>query len=351
MSINISREPFGEMPDGRVVEKYTLASAGGAELSVVTYGGTILSIRVPDKHGKLGDVTLGYGSLPAMRAGGGYMNALIGRYANRISGASFELDGKTYSLAANDGGNSLHGGSVGFDQKIWDAEIIGGGVRLTLTSPDGDEGYPGELSVSVTYTLSDEGTVGILYEARTDRSTIVNLTNHAYFNLSGPGYPDLDQHSIYINADAITPVLSSGCIPTGKLMPVDGTPFDLRKPRNIIEGLALQASDEQMTFGVGYDHNFALNGTGMRLAAEVNDAASGRIMKVFTDQPGVQFYSGNHINSPVIGKAGVPYRYRQGFCLETQDFPDAPHHQSFPSVALRPGEKYRRETLFAFSAE
>ncbi|MDR1570103.1 MAG: galactose mutarotase [Oscillospiraceae bacterium] len=351
MAVKITRKPFGELPDGAKADAFTLTNESGASVSFTAYGGTILSILVPDRAGELGDVTLGYPSLAAMRVAGGYMNALVGRYANRIGGASFELDGKTYRLAANDGVNHLHGGAVGFDKKIWRADEIKGGVRLGIISPDGEEGYPGELSVAVTYTWNDANELGILYEAVSDGRTILNLTNHAYFNLSGPSYPNLDRHSIRVDADAITAVSGAGCIPTGERLPVENTPLDLRSLRNISEGLSEESTNEQMRFGSGYDHNYIINGAGMRLAAEAVDFLSGRTMRVYTDQPGVQFYSGNHISGTTIGKAGVPYRRRQGFCLETQNFPDAIHHPDFPSCVLSPGEVYRRETRFAFGTD
>lgn len=346
--MKIERTLFGALPDGAAVDKVTMTNARGASVEILTLGGNLLSIRVPDRKGTLGDVTLGYDNIPAIRAASGYMGMLIGRFANRIGGARFELDGKTYSLAGNDHGNHLHGGTQGFDKKIWEAKTLADGVRLSLTSPDGDEGYPGNMRVTVTYTWNDANELGLHYEAVCDQKTILNLTNHAYFNLSGPECPSIEGHDIRVDADAITAVASERCIPTGELRPVEGTPFDLRAFRNIGEGLSHQAEDEQMTFGNGYDHNFVLNGSGLRLCAEVRDDASGRLMKVHTDQPGVQFYCGNSINSLERGKAGVPYRFRQGLCLETQTFPDGIHHPNFPSCVLLPGAKFESRTFFAF---
>lgn len=346
--MKIDSTPFGQLPCGTPVERYTMTNAQGACVELLTLGGMLLSIKVPDKNGTLGDVLLGYDNIPAIRSASGYMGMLIGRFANRIGGAAFELDGKAYSLAANNHENHLHGGLHGFDKKVWAAEVISDGIRLRITSPDGEEGYPGTLSVMVTYTWSDQNELGIHYEASCDAKTILNLTNHAYFNLSGPESPSIEGHDIRILADAITAVENSRCIPTGILRPVADTPFDLREFRNVGEGLAQQASDEQMTFGNGYDHNFVLNGSGLRLTAELRDQASGRLMKVYTDQPGVQFYSGNSIDTPELGKAGVPYRFRQGLCLETQTFPDGIHHPNFPSCVLEPGEAFDSRTIFAF---
>ncbi|MDR1598734.1 MAG: galactose mutarotase [Oscillospiraceae bacterium] len=344
----VTREPFGRAPDGTPVDQFTITNASGASVSLVTLGGTITSINVPDRDGKLGDVVLGYDNLAATRVAGGYMNALIGRVCNRIGGARFTLNGEEYRLARNDKGNHLHGGAVGFDKHIWEAEIIGQGVRLTTVSPDGEEGYPGSLSVAVTYTFTDDNALSIQYEASTDKDTVVNLTNHAYFNLEGLGSRTIADHEMMIDADSVTAVASADCIPTGELYPVAGTPLDLRGFRNLGEALSLEKTDPQMIRGVGFDHNYVLNGKGFRLAAMVRSPASGRVMRVDTDAPGVQFYSGNHIRGEVIGKAGVPYEYRQGFCLETQNWPDAINRPNFPDSVLRPGQQYSTKTTFTF---
>lgn len=347
-AIKITQEPFGKLKDGCAVTKYTLTNASGAYVSFVDYGGHIVELVVPDASGKLSDIVLGYDTIDTVTTGGGYMNALVGRYANRIGGASFELDGKVYTLAANNGANHLHGGIVGFDKRIWTSKAVDDGVELCLVSEDGDEGYPGTLSVSVIYRWSEDNALTIEYAATCDKRTIMNLTNHAYFNLAGLAAQSLATHEIRINADAITPVSSPACIPTGELMRVDGTPFDLRSFRNIREGLEGIGTNEQMKFGNGYDHNFVLNGKGLREACVVRESSTGREMVVTTDAPGVQFYSGNSIKGDTIGKAGRPYAARQGFCLETQNFPDSIHHAAFPSPVLSPGETYRTTTRFSF---
>jgi aldose 1-epimerase len=349
-SINIERKPFGTMPDGQPVERLTLTNKSGAGVSFTTLGGAIISIIVPDRDGNLGDVVLGYDNAPAMLTAGGYMNALIGRVANRIGGASFTLDGVKYQLAANDHGNHLHGGKAGFDKRVWDASILpsGDGARLTLVSPDGDENYPGELRVSVTYTWSGANELDIHYEASTDKTTILNLTNHAYFNLEGLSSQTISDHDITIDSSHITAVADKECIPTGELYPVENTPLDLRGYRNMGEALALESTDPQMSNGVGFDHCYILKQEGFRKAASVRSSKSGRVIRVDTDAPGVQFYSGNHIKGGVAGKAGIPYVYRQGFCLETQNWPDAVNHPAFPSPILKPGGRYSTRTRFTF---
>lgn len=347
----MQKQPMGTLPDGTEITKYRLENGSGAYAEISTLGGCLLSLVVPDGRGKMGDVLLGYEDIPSIQRAEGYMGMLIGRYANRIGGASFALHGKTYTLAANDGENHLHGGLKGFDKKVWDAQVDGSALVLRLHSPDGDEGYPGALDVKVTYVFGEDNALRIAYEAKADQDTIINLTNHAYFNLSGPQSESIGEHHMQINADRITAVASRACIPTGQLMAVDGTPFDLRKPLRIGEGLARQSEDTQMQYGNGYDHNFVLQGYDgtLRRACVVYDPASGRTMEVWTDQPGVQFYSGNSIGGDVPGKLGVPYRKRQGFCLETQHFPDSVHHENFPSCVLKAGEVYRTATEYRFS--
>jgi len=349
----ITSASMGNLPCGTEVRAFTLQNASGASMKVSSLGGCLLSIVVPDQKGRLSDVTLGYPALETLAQAGGYMGFLIGRFGNRIGGAQFELNGKTYALAKNDGENHLHGGLKGFDKRVWGAEIKGDTLALTLRSPDGEEGYPGTLDVTVTYSFSDENTLGIRYEAVCDQDTVLNLTNHVYFNLSGPDCQTLDSHEILINADAFTEVSSPACIPTGRLAPVEGTPLDLRAFRNIGEGLALEERDTQMRYGGGYDHNFVLRGWDqtLRQAAIVRDKATGRRLETWTDQPGVQFYSGNFIKDDRPGKCGPPYRRRQGFCLETQHYPDSVHHQNFPTCVLRKGEKYETVTEYRFSAE
>ncbi|MEG0766780.1 MAG: aldose epimerase family protein [Clostridia bacterium] len=345
----LTKKPFGSLPTGETVALYTLTNTRGASVCIATYGGTLVSINVPDASGLFGDVLLGYDQLDAMRQASGYMGMLIGRFANRIGGAQFSLGGKTYQLAANNGVNHLHGGVHGLHHKVWEATAGDDCLILRCESPDGEENYPGTLAVQVTYTWSETCALGIHYQAVCDQDTVINLTNHAYFNLSGPACPTILQHEIQIDAEAITAVADSACIPTGELRPVADTPFDLRTFRTIGEGL--DQADEQLRFGNGYDHNFVLYPAqgGVRRIAQVRDRASGRQMEVYTDQPGVQFYTGNSIKSDFPGKLGVPYHARQGLCLETQTFPDGIHHPTFPSCVLKAGDTFDSTTRFGFS--
>lgn len=346
----ITRASMGVLPCGTEVFCYTLQNDDGAYAKVSTLGGCILAIYVRNREGKLSDVTLGYDTLETLRQGGGYMGFLIGRYANRIGGASFSLNGRTYTLAKNDGENHLHGGVKGFDKVVWTPEVKGETLLLSMESPDGDEGYPGTLKVQVAYTFTPDNTLRIRYEAVCDQDTIINLTNHVYFNLSGPACATISGHTMQIHADAFTEVSSRACIPTGRLHPVEGTPFDLRIPRNVGEGLALEDTDIQMRYGNGYDHNFVIKGYDgtLKQAAVVQDPATGRRMETWTDQPGVQFYTGNSIQGDTPGKCGAPYTFRQGFCLETQRYPDSIHHADFPSCVLKKGEKYETMTEYRF---
>jgi aldose 1-epimerase len=339
------------------VTLFTLANAHGMELRAVSYGGIILSLQVPDREGRLGDVALGYDDLAGYLAETPYFGAIIGRYGNRIGGASFPLDGEAYSLAANDGTNHLHGGRVGFDKVVWNTEPFeneeGVGVVFSRTSPDGEEGYPGNLSVQVTYTLTDRNELIFDYLATTDAATPVNLTQHTYFNLAGHGSGDVLGHHLLINASRYTPV-DEGLIPTGELAPVEGTPFDFRTSHTI--GERIESDDIQMVRGGGYDHNWILDreeaGEGEpTLAVRVEEPTSGRLMAVYTTEPGVQFYSGNFLDGSITGKDGVVYTHRTGFCLETQHFPDSPNQPGFPSTILRPGEEYRSRTVYRFSTE
>lgn len=347
----IKKTSMGTLPDGVEIFRYRLVNAGGAYADISTLGGCLMALHVPDRAGTLDDVLLGYETIEGMRTASGYMGMLIGRFGNRIGGATFELNGKTYVLAKNNGENHLHGGNVGFDKKVWEAEKSGDALVLTLRSPDGDEGYPGTLDVKVTYTLTDQNVLRIRYEAVCDQDTIINLTNHAYFNLAGPGCTSIEGHTMQMNADTIVAVSDSACIPTGELMPVDHTPFDLRQMRNLGEGLSHQKDDKQMQYGNGYDHNFVIRGWdgSLQLACVVEAEATGRRMETWTDQPGVQFYSGNSISGNIPGKLGVPYVFRQGFCLETQHFPDSVHHPDFPSCVLKKGDKYDTTTEYRFS--
>jgi aldose 1-epimerase len=347
---SVTRAPYGRTPDGAPVEVYTLTNAGGLEVRAITYGAYVVSLRTPDRQGRLDDVVLGFDTLEGYLASGSHMGSVIGRYGNRIAGARFTLDGKTHSLAANDGVNHIHGGVKGFDRHVWAAEEVrqGGdvGVRFTLVSPDGDEGYPGRLQTAVTYTLTPGNELVVDYAATTDRPTHVNLTQHSYFNLAGQGHADILDHVLTIHADRYTPV-AAGLIPTGPPAPVEGTPFDFREPTRI--GARIDREHEQLRLGRGYDHNYVVNraGPGLVPAARVVDPSSGRVMEVSTTEPGVQLYTGNWLGEEK-GKGGRVYPRRSGFCLETQHYPDSPNRPDFPSTVLRPGETYRSKTVFAF---
>jgi aldose 1-epimerase len=354
-STGVGKQPFGATPDGVPVDVYTLTNAGGVEVRAISYGGIILSLRVPDRDGKLGDVVLGCDTLDGYLEDSSYLGAIIGRYGNRIAGGRFTLDGQGYSLAVNNGPNALHGGLVGFDKVVWRAESFhndeGVGVVFSYTSPDGDEGYPGTLEVRVTYTLTDANQLIFDYHAVTDRATPVNLTQHSYFNLAGDGAGDILGHELMLNASHFTPI-DSTLIPTGEIRSVAGTPFDFRTPSAI--GARIDADDEQIRFGGGYDHNFVLErdeSESPALAARVYEPTSGRVMEVFTTEPGVQFYSGNFLDGTITGKDGQLYRHRSGFCLETQHYPDSPNRPEFPSTILRPGQEYRSRTVYAFSVQ
>ena len=348
----VKREPFGQTPDSQAVELLTLTNAHGMEVRAMTYSGIIISLKVPDRNGTLGDVVLGYDSLAGYVKGSPYFGAIVGRYGNRIARARFTLDGKTYTLAANNGPNALHGGLRGFDKVVWHAETFrkdsGAGVVFTFTSPDGDQGYPGTLTTAVTYTLTDANELIVDYHATTDKATPVNLTQHTYFNLAGAGKGDVLGHRLMLAADSMTPI-DSTLIPTGAIAPVAGTPFDFRTATAI--GARIDAPDAQIHNAGGYDHNFVLNraGPGLIHVAHVLEPTSGRTLDVSTTEPGVQFYTGNFLDGSNVGKGGVAYRKHDGFCLETQHFPDSPNHPNFPSTILRPGAVYRSRTVFAFS--
>jgi aldose 1-epimerase len=335
--------------DGHDVDSFTL-TGGGVEVRTIGYGATITSIRVPDRDGRVADVVLGFDSIDGYLGQHPHFGVVVGRYANRIAKGRFTLDGRTYQLATNDGPNHLHGGVKGFDKAVWKGEPIeqsgAAGVVYTYTSADGEEGYPGTLTVRVTYTLSASKELSVEYEATTDKPTPINLSQHTYFNLSG-GDGDILGHELTIDADRFTPV-DATLIPTGELAPVDKTPFDFRKPTPV--GARINADHEQLRYGKGYDHNFVLNGASgtLRHAARVVDPASGRTLDVSTTEPGVQFYSGNFLDGTIRGKSGRVYQRRSALCLETQHFPDSPNHPSFPSTILRPGERFQSKTVFAF---
>ncbi len=342
----VTIQEFGKTPDGKAVEIYTLANSKGMEARITTYGGRVVSLKTPDKNGKFGDIVLGFDSLDGYLGDNPYFGALIGRYGNRIGKGRFQLDGQEYKLAVNNGENSLHGGIKGFDKVVWTAKEAGDGIELTYPSKDGEEGYPGNLTSTVKYTLTDADELKIEYTATTDKPTVLNLTNHSYFNLAGEGSGTNLAHRVTIFADAFTPV-DAGLIPTGKLQPVDGTPFDFRKETAI--GDRIDANDEQIKLGGGYDHNYVLNGTGMKHAASVYEPTSGRVMDVYTDQPAMQFYTGNFLDGTIKGKGGKVYPRRAAFCMETQHYPDSPNKPAFPSVLLRPGERYHTVTTYKFS--
>ncbi len=348
----IVKTTFGTLPDGQTADYYTLRNKNGMEIKITNYGGIITHLMAPDKNGTFEDVVLGYDSLGGYLKASPYFGALVGRYGNRIGKAKFTLEGKTYSLLANNGPNSLHGGKVGFDKVIWKAELIDNdsALKLSYISKDGEEGFPGTLNTEVVYRLTDNNELEIEYTATTDKPTIVNLTNHTYFNLTG-GKRDILGHQVSIYADKFVPV-DNTLIPTGSLQDVKGTPFDFLQPTEIGSRID-DPKDEQIKFGGGYDHCWVLNESGdsLRLASTAYEPTSGRYMETFTTEPGVQFYTGNFLNGSITGKNGVVYGKRSGFCFETEHFPDSPNQPSFPSVVLRPGETYKTKTVYKFSTK
>ncbi len=349
--MSIEKNYFGTLPDGTTVDIFKLKNSKNMVVEIINFGGIIVSIQVPDKNESIDDVALGYRQLDNYINNDGYIGALIGRHANRIENAQFELNGKLYDLVKNDGRNHLHGGSVGLHNVVWKAEIINDGegdkLELTHTSPDGEENYPGTLNVKVEYSLTEENELKIEYFAVSDKDTVVNLTNHAYFNLAGHASGDVLKHHMYINADFFTPV-NNECLPTGEIKSVKNTPMDFSEFKVIAEGI--NSSDEQIICGKGYDHNWVLNTNGdlKKVAAELYDPQSGRVMQVFTTKPGIQFYSGNFLNDNLIGKDNAVYRKRAGLCLETQFFPNAMKHKHFPSPVLKAGEEYHYITIYKF---
>lgn len=348
-SSEVTKKPFGKLADGTQVDLYTLTD-GRVEVGIMTYGGVIVTIKTPDRNGKVADITLGFDDLAGYvgAANKTYFGAIIGRYANRLAHGAFKLDGKSYQVPKNDGENSLHGGTKGFNSYVWQAKQISNGVELTHVSPAGDMGFPGKLTATVRYTLNNSG-LQIEYSATTDAPTVLNLTNHAYFNLAGQASGDVLKHQLTLHAARYTPV-DGGLIPTGELAPVAGTPFDFQAPHAI--GERIGQSNEQLKLGRGYDHNFVLeNGGKVGLAATMTEPTSGRVLEVFTDQPGIQFYSGNFLDGGLKGKGGFAYQKRGGFCLETQHFPDSPNHANFPSTELKPGETFHSVTIYRFSAK
>jgi aldose 1-epimerase len=350
----LTSQPYGKTSDGAQVTIYTLTNAKGVEARIMNYGAIIVSLKVPDRQGHLDDVVLGFDAIDGYLGEHPHFGAVVGRYGNRIAKGHFTLDGHEYTLAINNGANSLHGGNKGFDKQVWTAKTMeskeGPSLALTYVSKDGEEGYPGTLTSTVTYTLTNTNELRLHYQATTDKATVLNLTNHSYFNLAGAGNGDILGHLLTLHADKFTPV-DSGLIPTGELRTVDGTPFDFRKPTAI--GARINQAEEQVKLGGGYDHNFVVNGAAgtLRPAARVSDPQSGRVLEVLTTEPGVQFYTGNFLDGTIKGKGGKVYNKRFAFCLETQHFPDSPNRPAFPSTVLKPGAKYDTTTVFRFSTE
>jgi aldose 1-epimerase len=349
---SVSQAPFGTLPDGTAVELFTLVNDNGMEVRATNLGGIITALLVPDSTGKLGDIVLGMPSFDGYLKNSPYFGAIIGRYGNRIGRAQFKLDDKTFKLPANDGPNTLHGGVKGFDKVVWQAETFkkddSVGVIFSYTSKDGEEGFPGNLQTRVTYTLTDKNELAFDYHATTDQPTVVNLTQHTYFNLAGEGNGDVLGHEVTINANEYTPV-NARLIPTGKLEPVTDTPFDFRN--KVAIGARITADNPQLKFGSGYDHNFVIKRKepGLALAARVAEPSTRRVMEVHTTEPGVQFYTGNFLDDSISGKSGKPYGKHSGFCLETQHYPNSPNQADFPSTTLRPGEEYNSKTVYTFS--
>lgn len=349
---HVQQAVFGRTPDGREIDVFTLTNAHGVEVKLMNYGAAITSLKTPDREGHFGQIVLGFDTLDPYLAGVPYFGAVVGRYGNRIARGHFTLDGHTYTLATNNAPNHLHGGDRGFDKRVWDARSFedekGPGVAFTYVSADGEEGYPGQLTARVTYQLGADDTLTISYEATTTKPTPVNLTNHAYFNLSGDARRDILGEQLTIHADRFTPV-DDTLIPTGELKAVANTPFDFRQPTAI--GARIEADDAQLKAGHGYDHNWVLNQAQpaqMTDAAELYDPQSGRVLQIRTTEPGIQFYSGNFLDGSLNGR-GVTFAHRWALCLETQHFPDSPNHPNFPSTILRPGETYRSQTVLTFS--
>lgn len=348
---SVSSADYGATPDGESVRIHTLTNSAGIEVRVITYGGIIVSLRTPDRDGDFDDIVLGFDSLDGYLAKHPYFGTLVGRYANRISNGRFTLDGVEYKLAQNNNDNHIHGGIKGFDKVVWRDRPFEGengvGIVLEYTSADGEEGYPGTLDVQVTYTLNGNNELVCDYRATTDRATPINLTQHSYFNLAGQGTGNVLRHLLELNAAAFTPN-DAELIPTGEVRPVEGTPFDFRTEMPI--GARINSQDEQIQVGGGYDHNFVVNqkDEGPSLAARVREPVSGRVMEVYTTEPGVQFYTGNFLDGTLTGKGGRVYERRFGFCLETQHYPDSPNRPEFPSTILRPGETYESRTVFKF---
>ena len=350
----IKKESFGKTTGGEQIELYSLTNKKGMEVSITNFGATVVTLKVPDRSGKAADIVLGYDTLDGYENGTSYFGATVGRYGNRIAGGKFSIDGKTYTLPKNNGENTLHGGIVGFNKRVWKAREIaskeGESLEMTYLSADGEEGFPGNLSAKVVFTLpAERNELRIDYTATTDKDTVLNLTNHSYFNLSGEGSGDILDHVMTLHSKQFTPV-DKTLIPTGELKNVGGTPMDFNSATAI--GKRINENDEQLVFGKGYDHNWVLTraGGGLSMAAEAYDPKSGRKLEVLTTEPGVQFYSGNFLDG-AKGKGNKPYPQRAAFCLETQHFPDSPNHANFPSTLLKPNAVFHSQTVFRFSAK
>ena len=351
--MSISSQPFGTTKDGHKVSLYTLKNSHGMEAKITNYGGIIVSLTAADKAGKFADVVLGFDKFSDYESRNPFFGAITGRYANRIAKGRFSLNGQEYKLAVNNGPNSLHGGKIGFDKKVWHASEIsksnGVGLELTYTSADGEEGYPGNLKCTVTYVLTNDNALEIRYLATTDKATVVNLTNHSYFNLAGEGSGPITGHEVMINADSYTPT-DDNLIPLGQIAPVSGTPLDFTSWHKI--GSRIEESFPALKQGLGYDHNFVISGgNGLKIAARVKDPKSGRVMEVHTTEPGVQFYTSNHMSKIAGAKNGHTYDFRHAYCFETQHFPDSPNHPEFPTTTLNPGDTYQQTCIYKFSAE
>ena len=353
MITDVLKESFGTLPDGTAVDIFTLRNSNGMEARITNYGGIVVSLTAPDRNGKFADVVLGYDTLAQyVENNSAYFGAIIGRYGNRIALGEFVLGRATYKLAVNNGPNHLHGGIKGFDKIVWKArpfeKAVFPALELTYVSKDGEEGYPGKLAVKAVYTLTDDNALQLEYTATTDRETLCNLTHHSYFNLAGAG--DILNHELYLAADRMTPA-DANSIPTGEFRPVAGTPFDFTKPTPV--GARIEEDDEQLKFAKGYDHNFIVNKPPGKLGllGTVYDPSSGRFMEALSTEPGVQLYTGNYLNSSMIGKGGRPYQMRNGLCLEPQHYPDSPHNPKFPTTILSPGKKYKNTIIYRFSVK
>ena len=346
-----TKENFETTIDGKPVSLYTLKNKNGIELKVTNYGARFVSLLTPDKEGKFADITLGFNTIEEYKTDDMYLGCVVGRYANRIEKGKFSLNGKEYTLFVNNGPNTLHGGDKGFDKVVWDAVQDGNTITFTYVSPDGEEGYPGTVTVSKKLTLTDEDELHIDYEAKTDQTTVINLSNHSYFNLKGEGDSTILDHVMMINADYTTPV-DSTLIPTGELASVEGTAFDFREPKEIGQdvGDTINFPDEQLRFGKGYDHNWVLkkDSNELSLAVTLSEKTTGRLMEIWTTEPALQFYGGNFMKGKVIGKSGRPYKFRGALVLETQHYPDSPNHPDFPTTVLEPGETYTHKAIYKF---